>query len=194
MTLQIRKAEGCEREELRTLLIDAADQLAGQNSCLLEARLPWDGYPILLADDQARPVVVSFDLQNSLAALLNGLQATDQLANALPWVNQVYAALQNRRKTPRLVVVTRETPPGSVAVLADSPQLALFTCRVLLVNGDRGLLLERADQGAPSAASAPPLVPARQEPAPPVRQAAAKPADETLPPLSRAERAYFKQL
>jgi hypothetical protein len=193
MKLQIWKTERSDREELRTLLIEAADQLAGDNSCLLEAKVPWDGYPILLADAQARPVLVSFDTENSMAALLNGLQATDQLATALPWVNQMYAPLQNRQAAPRLVVVTSETPPGSEAVLGGSPQLALFTCRVLLVNGDTGVLLERVDRGAAAAVVAPVVVPA-PEAVPAARLPVVQPAEEDLPTLSKEERAYFQQL
>jgi hypothetical protein len=195
MKLHIQATERCDREQLRALLIDAADQLAGKHSCLLEAKLPWDGYPILLADTEGHPVLVSFDTENSLAALLNGLQAADQLATALPWVNQVYAALQNRQEPPRLVVVTRETPPGSEAVLAGSPRLALFTCKVLLVNGDTGVLLERIDEPALAATVVvPTVVPAREAELRTRRQSAAQPADDRLPSLSDAERAYFRQL
>ena len=194
MTLHIQATERCDPDELRTLLIEAADQLVGNNSCVLEARLPWDGYPILLADAEGHPVLVSFDTENSLAALLNGLQATDQLATALPWVNQVYAALRNRQEPPRLVVVTRETPPGSEAVLAGSPRLALFTCKVLLVNGDKGVMLERvAKHAARAAVVAPAVVPARDAP-PRAWRPAAPPAGESPPSLSEAERIYFQQL
>jgi hypothetical protein len=193
MKLHIQTVEPCDRETLRGLLIDAADQLAGKDSCLLEAKLPWDGYPILLADAQGHPVLVSFDAENSLAALLNGLQATEQLASALPWVNQVYSALQNRQEPPRLVVVSGETPPGSETVLAGSPQLTLFTCKVLQVNGDTGVLLERLD--TPQAATAAVIAPATAQAAGSgVRRLVAAPAPDELPSLSDAERAYFQQL
>ncbi len=196
MKLHIQTTEHCDREQLRALLIDSAEQLAGENCCLLEAKLPWDGYPILLADTKGHPILVSFDTENSLAALLNGLQAADQLATALPWVNQVYAALQNRQELPRLVVVTRETPPGSEAVLAGSPRLALFTCKVLLVNGDTGVLLERVDQ-PPLATTfvGPAAIPARETEPPAGRhQRPPQYTDDDLPSLSDAERAYFRQL
>jgi len=77
MKLHIQSSPNCSQEELRTLLIDAADQLAGANSCLLEPKLHWDGYPILLADAQGHPVLISFDTENSQAALLNGLHAIE---------------------------------------------------------------------------------------------------------------------
>lgn len=196
MKLRIKSAPHCDREELRTLLIDAADELAGENSCLLEPKLPWDGHPILLADAEGHPVLVSFDLADSQAALVSGLHATDQLAVALPWVNQVYATLQQRQKAPRLVVVSSEPPPGGEAVLrSDSGAgLTIFSCRVLSVNGDTGILLEPLDGGAPAArATATTLAhstqPAVPEVAPPAPRAA-----ETVPPLSDEERAYFQQL
>lgn len=194
MKLHIQPIEHCEPEELRTLLIDAADLLAGENCCLLEARLPWDGHPILLADAQGHPVVVSFDTGNSLVALLNGLQSTEQLATALPWVNQVYAPLQNRQEPPRLVVVTRETPPGSEAVLAGSPRLALFTYRVLRVNGETGVLLERADQPAATTAAVGPATARERETVSWPRRPTSPPTAETLPSLSDAERTFFQQL
>jgi len=87
MTLHIRPVADCDADTLRALLIDAAEQLAGADSVLLEAKLRWDGHPILLADANGNPVLVSFDLQDSQSALLNGLKASDQLAAALPWVS-----------------------------------------------------------------------------------------------------------
>jgi len=196
MKLRIRSHSQCDREELRTLLIDAADELVGADNCLLEAQLPWDGHPILLADAHRHPVLVSFDLAHSQAALLSGLHGTDQLAAALPWINQVYRQLEKRHKPPRLVVVTGEPPPGSEAVLrASGPALSLFSCRVLSVNGDTGVLLEplnesRVNLQRNGAATA---VEAVAMSAPAVKRAPASAAD-TLPPLTEDERSYFQQL
>ena len=195
MKLRIKSAPHCDREELRTLLIDAADELAGENSCLLEPKLPWDGHPILLADAEGHPVLVSFDLADSQAALVSGLHATDQLAVALPWVNQVYATLQQRQKAPRLVVVSSEPPPGGEAVLrSDSGAgLTIFSCRVLSVNGDTGILLEPLD-GAPAARAAATTLAHSTQPTVPDVAPPAPRAAETVPPLSDEERAYFQQL
>ena len=196
MKLRIRSHSQCDREELRALLIDAADELVGTDNCLLEAQLPWDGHPILLTDANRHPVLVSFDLLNSQAALLSGLHGTDQLAAALPWINRVYRQLEQRHKPPRLVVVTGEPPPGSQAVLrASGPALSLFSCKVLSVNGDTGILLEPLNEarlnlqlnGAPTA------VKAVATPAP-VMTPAPESAADTLPPLTEDERSYFQQL
>ena len=195
MKLRIKSAPHCDREELRTLLIDAADELAGENSCLLEPKLPWDGHPILLADAEGHPVLVSFDLADSQAALVSGLHATDQLAVALPWVNQVYATLQQRQKAPRLVVVSSEPPPGGEAVLrsGSGAGLTIFSCRVLSVNGDTGILLEPLD-GAPAARAAATTLAHSTQPTVPDVAPPAPRAAETVPPLSNEERAYFHQL
>lgn len=195
MKLRIKSAPHCSREELRTLLIDATAELAGENSCLLEPKLPWDGHPILLADAGGHPVLVSFDLADSQAALVSGLHATDQLAIALPWVNQVYATLQQRQKAPRLVVVSSEPPPGSEAVLrsGSGAGLTMFSCRVLSVNGDMGILLEPLD-GAPAARAAVTTLSHATQPAVPEVAPAAPRAAETVPSLSDEERAYFQQL
>ena len=179
MKLRIKSAPHCDREELRTLLIDAADELAGENSCLLEPKLPWDGHPILLADAEGHPVLVSFDLADSQAALVSGLHATDQLAVALPWVNQVYATLQQRQKAPRLVVVSSEPPPGGEAVLRSGTAA--------------GILLEPLD-GAPAARAAATTLAHSTQPAVPDVAPPAPRAAETVPPLSDEERAYFQQL
>lgn len=189
MKLHIQKAERCDREVLRTLLIDAADQLAGEGSCLLELRLPWDGNLILLADTRARPILISFDPDNSQAALINGLQAADRLAIALPWANKVYAPLQNRQETLKLIVISDDAPPGSDAVLAGNPGLTLFTCKVLRVNDDLGVLLKRIDR--PIVRSDLAAVPT---PEPAESTQAGVPVDETLPSLSPEERLYFRQL
>jgi hypothetical protein len=194
MTLHIEALDHCDREILRALLIDAADQLAGPDSCLLEARLPWDGHPVLFADADRHPVLVSFDLENSQAALLNGLHASDQLATALPWVNQVYEALESRQKAPRLVVVTAGPPPGNQATLSGDGALRLFTCKVLGINGETGLLLEPLDRRTPRAGSA---TSRPAEPRLPASTAKTSPApdpatDQTA--LSEREIAYFQQL
>ena len=195
MKLHIQSTPNCSQEEIRTLLIDAADELAGANSHLLEAKLPWDGYPILLADAQGQPVLVSFDTDNSQAALLNGLRATQQLAVALPWVNQVYEDLQQQQKAPRLVVVGRELPPGAETVLAGCTGLALFTYKVLRINDDTGIWLERLG-GAPAPAG----TPEKRDggtgsdcPEPPAAVPRVASVDK-LPSLSDEERAYFRQL
>jgi len=192
MTLHIRPVADCDADTLRALLIDAAEQLAGADSVLLEAKLRWDGHPILLADANGNPVLVSFDLQDSQSALLNGLKASDQLAAALPWVSQVYPALGEYQKYPRLVVVTSDPPPGCRAVLAAHPALTLFTCRLLSVNEDIGLLLECAAAPTPLsdvAASQPRTLSLAKAPC---TRMPSNPDD--LAPLSEQESAYFQQL
>jgi hypothetical protein len=194
MKLRIQTADLNDREDLRALLIEAAEQLAGPGSCLLEAALPWDGHPILLADQEGHPVLISFDMQHSQAALLGGLQASDQLAAALPWVNQVYEPLKQLQKAPRLVVVSAEPPPGHRALLTGRQTLTLFTCRVLRVNEDTGILLEqlrRQDRALENTAgprgNAQPLSFApRVRPQPDT--------ENDLPPLSTEEATYFQQL
>lgn len=194
MKLNIQ-ADRCDRETLRALLIDAADTLAGSGSSLLEATLPWDGHPILLADADAHPVLVSFDLDDNGAALLGGLQASDRLAMALPWLNQVYEALQQQHRPPRLIVVTREPSPGTRAALAGNGSLELFTCQVLRINEDLGVLLEKqcrtptpgSQADTAGTAPRPAIFAVAPTTAPPVNEA-------DLPPLSEQEAAYFEQL
>jgi hypothetical protein len=193
MKLRIQAADPGDHETLRALLIDAADDLAGAGSHVLEDKLPWDGHPILLADAAGHPVLVSFDIHNSLAALLNGLQASDRLVAALPWLNQVYKPLQQLEKPPRLIVVSAVPPPGHQALLTGNPALTLLTCRLLRVNDDTGVLLENLD-----------LEPRLRAPSPhPASQpvpltVAARPRDpapaQELPPLSAQEIVYFQQL
>lgn len=193
MKLRIQDADPADHATLRTLLIAAADDLAGTASHLLEDQLPWDGHPILLADAAGHPVLVSFDMHNSQAALLNGLRASDQLAAALPWINQVYEPLQQLGNSPRLIVVSAAPPPGHQALLTGNPALTLFTCRVLRVNDDTGVLLEKLDaepqHRAPFPASASQPVPLTVAARP--REPA---AEQQLPPLSAQEIVYFQQL
>jgi hypothetical protein len=194
MKLRIQSTPNCTQEQLRTLLIDAADELAGANSSLLESKLPWDGYPILLADTDGNPILVSFDSENSQAALLNGLHATEQLAVALPWVNRVYEVLQQRRKAPRLVVISYEPPPGAEAVLAGCPQLTLYTYKVLRINDDSGIWLERLGGKNKSVGQTDRHNAAPQAVIDEIRtRGRATPAANTIH-LSDEERAYFRQL
>ncbi len=196
MRLNIQAVEDCDPEALRALLIDAADDLVGTDHCLLESQLPWDGHPILLADAEAHPVLISFDLANSQAALLNGLHASDQLSAALPWVNQVYTGLRQLEKKPRLVVVTSEPPPGYQAVLTGDQSLSLFLCRVLRVNDETGVLLERLTHSDLASQATPPSgVQAGNRPVPLTIAPESSPAsDPPEPALSEQEAHYFQQL
>lgn len=200
MKLCIETAESCDCEELRTLIIDAAEQLLGAGHTLLEAKLPWDGHPVLFSDTDGHPVLISFDAEQSQAALLNGLKTSEQLSNALPWVNQVYEALGNRQLPIRLIVVSHSYPPGSETILSNCPQLTLYRYRTLSINGETGLWLEQlgSQPGDISTSNAKPR--AIPDAAPPT----AAPETDTeppqlttgneLPPLSEEESAFFQQL
>lgn len=192
MKLCIEKADVVDREVLRALLIDALDELTGDKSQLLEPKLPWDGQPILVADAEHHPVLISFDPVNSQSALLNGLQATEQIATALPWINQVYAALHKQQHPPRLVVISHDPPPGAAALLAGCPGLKLFSYKVLKVNEETGLLLEPvgtydevASSMEPESGSESPIMTKTREPVS---------GPVAVPPLSEEEKTYFRQL
>jgi len=190
MKLCIKTSDVIDGEVLRTLLIDAANELTGGKSQLLEPKLPWDGHPILVADAELHPVLISFDPINSQSALLSGLQATEQIATALPWVNQVYAALGNQQRSPQLVVVSHDPPPGAAALLVGCPGLKLFSYKVLKVNEEAGLYLEpvgthnEISTGMPAVTTAPVMEELSEAPNGPV----------VLPPLSEEEKNYFQQL
>ena len=194
MKLHIQSGQPCDREQLRTLLLDAADELAGEQHSLLEAKLPWDGHPILLADSQGHPVLVSFEPENSQAALVNGLAAIEQLTAALPWINQIYDPLEQQQRPPKLLIVSPEPPPGSKAILSTCPNLGLFSYRVLNINGDTGLWLEKTSSLSTSADSQQ----RRNGTCPSPVQAVPQPTTDSnttvLPPLSKEEIAYFQQL
>ena len=199
MKLCIETAETCDREELRTLIIDAAEQLLGTGNTLLEAKLPWDGHPVLFADADGHPVLISFDTEQSQVALLNGLKTSEQLANALPWVNQVYEALGNQQLPVRLIVVSCSYPPGSETILSNCPQLTLYRYRTLSINGETGLWLEQLG-------SQPESLPANNTQARNITdtesstaplETEAEPSLTTsneLPTLSEEESAFFQQL
>ncbi|VAW75155.1 hypothetical protein MNBD_GAMMA15-1943 [hydrothermal vent metagenome] len=200
MKLCIETTESCDREELRTLLIDAADQLLGTGSTLLEAKLPWDGHPVLFADADGRPVLISFEPEHSQSALLNGLQASEQLSNALPWVNQVYEALGNQHLPVRLIVISRHYPPGTQTILSNCPQLQLHRYRTLNINGETGIWLEQSGDLPETAAmtatphqdvSSIPEKPSLAETHAPEPQ---KTSENEMPPLSEEESTFFQQL
>lgn len=197
MKLCIETAESCDREELRTLLIDAAEQLLGAGSSLLEAKLPWDGHPVLFADADGHPVLISFDPEQGQSALLNGLQTSEQLSNALPWVNQVYDALGNRQLSVRLIVVSRCYPPGSRTILAGCQQLTLYRYRTLSINGETGLWLERLGE-SPEGTSVTDAKPRAVTDDSPEGRVAPEPTQfspgNELPTLSEEESAFFQQL
>ena len=190
MRLCVKTADMVDREVLRALLIEAVDDLTGSESQLLEPKLPWDGHPILVADAEHHPVLISFDPINSQSALLSGLQATEQIATALPWINQVYAALHKQLRPPRLVVISHDPPPGAAALLAGCPKLKLFSYKVVRINEETGLLLEPVITGGDTSIG---MAPDTEPPA--IARTGEPPAGPVaLPTLSEKEKAYFRQL
>lgn len=191
MKLHIHSSNSRDREELRTLLIDAATELLGEGHHILEPELPWDGHPILAADASGQPILISFEPENSQAALINGLAGVEQLSAALPWINQVYDSLNNQQLPPRLVIISSEAPPGTTAILAGCPQLSLYTYKILRINGDTGIWLERLT-GAISAVTEVGENSTTQRQVADTRPAVAKAVN--LPELSDEENGYFQQL
>lgn len=190
MRLCVKTEGAVDREALRALLIEAVDDLTGGKSQLLETTLPWDGHPILVADAEHHPVLISFDPINSQSALLSGLQATEQIATALPWINQVYTALHKQLRPPRLVVISHDPPPGAAALLAGCPKLKLFSYKVVRINEETGLLLEPVITDGDTSIS---MTPDTEPPA--IARTGAPPAGPVaLPTLSEKEKAYFRQL
>jgi hypothetical protein len=187
MNLTIRPAPTPDREQLRALLIDAADQLLGEGSTVLEARLHTDAEPILLADAALHPVLISFDPKDSESALLYGLRAMESLSKALPWVNQTYAPLQQRQLPPKLVVVSQTFPPGASITLCTCSGLSLFQYRLLQVNDQAGLWLSPLD-ARPAEVATPGTAPGDLAAAS-LEQA----SNDLLPELSEEEQAYFEQ-
>jgi hypothetical protein len=188
MTFKIQSGPTPDHEQLRALLLDAAEQLLGAGSSLLEPRLRFDGEPMLFADAALHPVLVSFDPDNSESALLNGLRAVEYLSNALPWINQVYEPLQQKQHPPRLVVVSGAFPPAASVTLCGCPGLTLFRYQLLRANEEDALwllALAPADVTCPTQ-----QLPTQQTGAPLPERA----SNDLLPELSEAENAYFQQL
>ena len=192
MTLRIHGEAGCSPEQLRALLLDEVEQLAGGGSRVLEPKLPWEGHPILLVDAELHPVVVSFDVEQGQTALINGLAAVEKLSAALAWVNQVYESLQQRQQPPMLVVISPQYPPGTSAILSACPGLRLLQFRIMRVNSETGLWLEalteqsrgNSDLAPPRKVTTVPIPVSDHEP----------PAEDDLPALSNEETTYFQQL
>lgn len=187
MTLTIQQGPTPTAEQLRGLLIEAADQLiGGADGTLLEPCLQLPGAPILLCDEALHPVLISFDPSDSEAALLNGLRATQQLLDALPWVNHLYQPLQARQHPPRLVVVANSYPPAAQAILCAGSALSLVRYRVVQINGENGLWLAPL-RPETDAASTLPCKP--ETPSSPLTRLA---SNDLLPTLSEAEKAFFE--
>ena len=199
MKLTIKSSEITNREELRTLLMDDIEELAGEGAKILEPRLTWNGFPLLLVDAAAHPVIVCFDLESEESALMDGLNAIDRLSVALPWVNQVYPDLGNEQRAPRLIVVCKNDPPGAKNILANRKNLTLFRYRLLHVNEETGLWLEAIENHAQQVETSFTAATTSQPPADKAPAIAEiKPnkttQDAGLPSFSDEEASYFQQL
>jgi hypothetical protein len=184
MKFSVTTSDPADPEDLRALLLEVTEELSGPGATVLETRMNCEGNPILMKDAGLHPVVVSFDLENGEQALIRGLQAVELLTTALPWLNQVYADLQEEHRSVKLVVVSRKPVPGSAAILATCPALQLYLFRLLHIDDEPRLWLEclSADSAIGESAA--------------TDSAATRSANDEdgLPVLSEEEANYFRQL
>ncbi len=123
-------------------MADAVPSLIGPCK-LVASGLPADGEPMLLLDDNGRPVVVSVSDGDGTRAVTDGLSAMAALAEHGPWLNKLCPTLPD--DTPfddmQLIAVAPEIP-AAMKQLGEDSRITLATCRAVRVGGEVALLLE----------------------------------------------------
>ncbi len=178
MKSSVTSSDPGDLEELRTLLINSAEKLAGPGAFILKPGLPGDGSPILMHNAEHQPVVISFDPGNGETALINGLRAVERLTATRP-----------EPQPARLVVVSQTLLPASTTILANCSRLQLYVVRRQEINDTTRLWLDRVQTDTPDESAA-------EQPLPEDRPTLAKSSidADSLPALSEEEASYFRQL
>ena len=137
MTLQIRTITDVSSEELYTIIVDSLDALVGEG-CELWGTVARVGEHCIVAVDSAQELtLIGFHPSEPWRALMAGLSSMDQLNNELAAL-----LIRDYRKPEKLIVLCPAEPPGA-ETLAQCARVSLRTFKVIEVNGERGLFLEK---------------------------------------------------
>ncbi len=147
MTLHIRPEPTPSKPVLRDLIIASIDSFLGQSS-VLDAELSCSGCPILALDAERRLMLISFDPEDGIQALLSGLAAWHETRAGSPWLRRLYPELRQADTflPPRLVVLMPTLPPGITLLATGEDSLQIFRFRVLAVDGQTALFVEPATE------------------------------------------------
>lgn len=127
--------------ELRPLLPGVLAGVLGVKRVLVPA-LPLEGEPLLAADAEGMPVVVSLDTKDGRAALLSGVAAVEALTERAAWLARMcpHIPADMPMEALRVLVLAPRMGDG-VALLAEGhPRVSLATVSALRVNGELVLM------------------------------------------------------
>ena len=189
MSLHIRAVAPPAAGRLRQLLLDALPHLLGANTQALPSagHLPVD--TLVAVDAYQRLWVLSFTTHEPGRALLDGMQALQQVRSLLPWLKQARLVSPDVEEC-SLLVLSPDLPDGSTELCLRAG-IDWRRLRFLEVNGELGLLIEPAEPLALQLVQVQPQAPV---PAATPRPASLKPLDRNGPGLSPEEEAFFQHL
>ncbi len=130
-------------DAVRALVMASLESYSGI-SRVLDPELPCPGSPLLALDEEARPLIVSFDPSDGNEALLLGLQAWDELHRNRRWLARLHPELGEDLVTSglRMMILTRETPAGVGSLSQNFPFITFCTFRILRLNGKTGVIID----------------------------------------------------
>jgi len=138
MTLQIHAVSEIDSSDLRSLVVDNLGALLGTGARLVENMPQMNGCCLATSDTHDGPVLLSFDAVDPQRALITGLTWMDQLSGEM-----VPLFLQEFHPPTGLVVLAPAAPPG-LTLFSGSCPVNWQRIQVLSVNGEFGMLIERA--------------------------------------------------
>lgn len=151
MSMHLKTVSLTSDEILQELVTGSLSNILGESYEVISDNLPFDGHHFLALNAERRPVMIAYDSRDGGRALLAGLAAIEGLSDNRAMLYRLYPALfRGKRENSaifrvedmQLIVLAPKAPPGGAYLRHAFHNLAVFTFRILEVDGKIGLLIE----------------------------------------------------
>jgi hypothetical protein len=156
MSIHLRTVALTSDEILKELVTDSLTNILGESHEVISDSLPFEGHHILALNAERRPCIIAWDVRDGGRALLAGLTAIEGLSDNRAMLYRLYPALFRgnrdssaifRAEDMQLAVLAPKPPPGGAYLRHAFRSLAVYTFRILEVDGRVGLLIETTRDG-----------------------------------------------
>jgi len=111
---------------------------------IIDDELPCCGSPLLALDPHNHPLMISFDPENEVKALLSGLSAWDEVQANHAWLIRLHPLLSTEsiKHHLRLLVLSPRLPPGVNCLSITNPAVTFCTFRIVRINSETAAIIE----------------------------------------------------
>jgi hypothetical protein len=138
-------------KDLHELVLQSMDQILGTSYEIITDKLPFDGNHILALDEERKPVVITYDNDDSGKALLSGIAVLEKLMSSRELLYRLYPRLAEITSSDDpmlsiedilLIILAPQAIPGAHYLTRLLPNVSVYTHHTLKINDDVGLLIE----------------------------------------------------